>query len=124
MKAQFCLLVEDDPEDQELFIDALHTISSRVGCYAVENGEEALSTLLHEGFKPDLIFTDVNMPRMGGFEFIKALYSNERFRSIPVIMMSSDYSEENIKKAKQLGASAFYSKTRLGVLKDILKRYF
>jgi CheY-like chemotaxis protein len=116
--------VEDDPEDQELFINALHSISPTVGCYAVGNGEEALFTLLEEAFKPDYIFTDLNMPRMNGFEFLKALRGIEKFRSIPVIVFSSDYSEDQIQKAKKLGATAFYSKTRFGMIAEVLRKYF
>jgi CheY-like chemotaxis protein len=123
-KVKCCLLVEDDPEDQELFIDALHSITSTVGCYAVANGEEAMFTLLQEGLEPDFIFTDLNMPRMNGLEFLKTVRSIERFKSIPIIVFSSEYSEELIEKVKRLGASAFYSKTRPGILVDILKRYF
>ena len=123
LKEKYCLLVEDDPEDQELFMDALHNISSNSGCYAVSNGEEALFTLLQENFKPDYIFTDLNMPRMNGFEFLKILKGIEKFRSIPVIVFSSDCSDEQVQKAKQLGACAIYSKTRPGVLPVILKKY-
>src|SRR5687768_12018496 len=124
MKTKYCLLVEDDPEDQELFIDALQSIAETVGCYAVSNGEEALFALLQEDFRPDYIFTDVNMPRMNGFEFLKQLRGIEKFRSIPVIMFSSDYSDEQIHKAKALGATAFYPKTRLGMVAEVLRKYF
>ena len=64
-KVKYCLLVEDDPEDQEFFIDALHSISSTTGCYAVLNGEEALLTLAQEQFTPDYIFTDINTIKIG-----------------------------------------------------------
>ncbi|MEX1241829.1 MAG: response regulator [Cyclobacteriaceae bacterium] len=123
-KEKYCLLVEDDPDDQDLFIDALHDVSSTTGCYAVSNGQEALYTLLQTDFNPDYIFTDLNMPKMDGFEFLRILRSMERLRNIPVIVYSSDYSEEQIQKVRTLGVMAYYSKTRIGVLKDILKKYF
>jgi CheY-like chemotaxis protein len=123
MSVKSCLLVEDDHEDQELFIDAVHSISPSIGCYAVSNGEEALSTLLEEGLNPDFIFTDLNMPRMNGFEFLKALRSIEQFRSIPVIVLSSEYSEDVMRKVKDLGVTAFYSKTRFGLITEILRKY-
>jgi CheY-like chemotaxis protein len=124
MKEKYCLLVEDDPEDQELFIEVLHSISPTVGCYAVSNGEEALFTLLQEDFKPDYIITDLNMPRMNGLEFLKLLRQVEKFQSIPVIVFSSHYSEDAIEIVKQHGVTAFYSKTRFGILAEILKKYF
>ena len=123
-KTKCCLLVEDDPEDQEFFIDALHSVSSTTGCYAVTNGEEALFTLAQERFNPDYIFTDINMPRMDGLEFLEKLKGIEKFRNIPVIIYSSKYSEVQLQKVKTLGASAIFSKTRMGALKEILKKYF
>jgi CheY-like chemotaxis protein len=121
---QCCLLVEDDPEDQEFFLDALHSVSSSTGCYAVSNGEEALFFLQHERITPDFIFTDVNMPRMGGLEFLKTIKQIETLQDIPVIVYSSSYSEHEADEVKKLGALAVYCKTRIGALKDILKRYF
>jgi CheY-like chemotaxis protein len=123
-KTQSCLLIEDDPEDQEFFLDALHSVSAHTGCYAVSNGEEALFMLQHERLNPDFIFTDVNMPRMGGLEFLKEIKRIEKLQNIPVIVYSSIYSEDQVQNVKQLGASAVYRKTRIGALKDILKKYF
>lgn len=123
-RAKYCLLVEDDPEDQDIFIDALHSISSTAGCYAVANGEEALLTLTQEQFTPDYIFTDLDMPRMGGLEFLKRLKKLEKFQNIPVIIYSGGWSEVQIQKIKKLGAKAIYAKTRMDILQEILKRYF
>ena len=123
-REKICLLVEDDPEDQELFIDALHHASETTGCYVVSNGEEALFALQHADFIPDYIFTDLNMPRMDGMEFLRTLRSMERFRHVPVIVLSSDFSDALIQRAKNLGVTACYSKTRIDVLRDILERYF
>lgn len=123
-RTRCCLLVEDDPEDQEFFIDALHDISSDTGCYAVSNGEEALFALLDEHCIPDYIFTDLNMPGMGGMEFLRIIKGIEKFRHIPVIIYSSDYNEATIEQARALSVTAIYSKTRMSALKEILKRYF
>lgn len=123
-RGKYCLLVEDDPEDQEIFVDALQHISPSTGCYAVANGEEALFTLMQEDFLPDYIFTDLNMPRMDGFEFLKTLRGIEKFKDIPVVIYTSYYSEEEIQKAKAFGVTAIYSKSRVSVLKNILRRHF
>jgi len=119
-----CLLLEDDPEDQEFFLKTLHAVSSKTGCYAVSNGEEALSALQEEGITPDYIFTDIQMPRMNGFEFLKRLRSIREYQDIPVVVYSSTYSEDLVAKLKMLGATAFYSKTRYHVLPEILRKYF
>jgi len=123
-KSKSCLLIEDDPEDQEFFMDALHSVSNSAGCYAVGNGEEALFALLKEDYCPDYIFTDLHMPRMDGFEFIKIIKGIEKFRSIPIIVYSSDFSDNQLERVKTLGATAFYSKTRLSALPEILRSYF
>ena len=122
-KGKCCLLVEDDLEDQDFFIDALHHASSTTGCYAVSNGEEALSTLLG-GFDPDFIVTDLNMPKMDGMEFLRNLRAIEKFRNIPVIVFSSDLSEGQIQHLQNLGVKECHSKSKIGGLKDILNEYF
>lgn len=119
-----CLLLEDDPEDQQIFLEALHSVSEDTVCYAVSNGEQALHLLIQEEITPDYIFTDLNMPRMGGGEFLKKLKDIEKLRNIPVIVYSSDHSEDQMQNIKALGAIAVYPKSRLGILKDILKKYF
>ena len=123
-KFKTCLLVEDDPEDRDFFVQTLLAVSSRAGCYAVANGEEALTALREDGLTPDYIFTDIQMPRMNGLEFLKTIKCHDEFRDIPVIVYSSTYSDEQILKAKMLGAVAFYSKARFNVLADILRKYF
>lgn len=122
-KKYHCLLLEDDPEDQEMFINAIHEVSENTACYAVTNGIEALQVLEEAEFIPDFIFTDINMPLMDGFEFLKTIKASKAFRQLPVIIYSSDYSNETINKAKMMGASAIFSKSRPGVLKQILSKY-
>jgi CheY-like chemotaxis protein len=121
---KYCLLVEDDQDDQDLFIDALHAVSPKTGCYAVSNGQEALRALIEEGLRPAYIFTDMNMPQMDGLEFLKTLRSMERFRDIPVIVYSSSYSEHLFQKLQALTIIDFHRKTGTRPLKEILKKYF
>jgi CheY-like chemotaxis protein len=118
-----CLLLEDDPEDQEFFLETLHSVSKNTGCYAVSNGEEALFALIEEGISPDIIFTDVNMPKIDGFHFLGLLRGIERFKDTPVVIYTSQFSEEQITRAKELGVTAIYSKNRMGDLGEILKRH-
>lgn len=121
---KICLLVEDDPDDQEFFIDVLHDISSTTGCYAVANGEEALDVLMQEGLRPDFIFTDLHMPRMDGFNLVRKLQSIPQLKDIPVVVYTSDYTPENIETAKKLGVDGIYSKLRMNALSSILERFF
>ena len=122
--AKRCLLVEDDPDDQEFFISTLNIVSATTECYTAKHGKEALSILMNEDLQPDYIFTDLNMPLMNGFELIQELKRIPKLSQIPVIMFSSDYSGEQIQRAKAIGATAFYSKLRFVVLSEILQKYF
>jgi CheY-like chemotaxis protein len=119
-----CLLVEDDPEDRDFFVKALLRVSSKTDCYAVSNGEEALTALTDDGIIPDYIFTDIQMPRMNGLEFLREIKSLPEFRDIRVIVYSSAYSDQQIQNLLTLGAHAFYSKARFKVLPEILGEYF
>jgi CheY-like chemotaxis protein len=123
-QTKYCLLVEDDPDDQEIFLEALHSICSSAACYVVSNGKEAIQWLLEHRLTPDYIFTDINMPCMDGFELLRSVKAMEQFKNIPVVIYSGEYSEQNTKHAESLGASALYAKARLGALKEILRKYF
>lgn len=120
---KICLLLEDDPEDKVFFMETLHSVSSRTGCYAASNGEEALG-MLKKGIKPDLIFTDIDMPRMNGLEFVQTLKNMGEFRDIPVVVYSASYSPRNVLHMESLGVSAFYSKAQFHALPEILEMYF
>ena len=119
-----CLLIEDDPDDQDFFLSALQIVSSRTGCYTVANGEEALYALQEQGISPDYIFTDIQMPRMNGLEFLKEIKTRPEFSNIPVVVYSSTYCEEQAMRVKMLGASAFHPKACFKSLTEILRRYF
>src|SRR5688572_23709361 len=119
-----CLLLEDDQDDQKFFVETLHAVSQKTGCYAVSNGVEALLMLREEGLRPDFIFTDINMPIMNGYEFIEILKSDDDFKDIPVIVYSSNYSIDHMAKLRKLGVLAYYSKGRFQLLPEILRLYF
>jgi CheY-like chemotaxis protein len=76
-------------------------------------GEEALSVLLQGDIISDLIFSELDMPKMNGFQILDKLKSIEQFRTIPIIIYTADYSESQIQKAKAHGGAAIYSKTRV-----------
>lgn len=106
------LLVEDDPDDQFLFTEAITEIEN-VTIYGIaNNGKEALAKLEASDILPDLIFTDINMPGMDGIECLSNIMSNPQTKNIPVIVLSS--SIEQAELAHLLGAKAFIEKTSNG----------
>lgn len=100
------LLVDDDLEDQEIFIDALKEIDHSIQCLCASNSEDVLKVL--EGniaSKPDLLFLDLNMPRLNGKQLLAELKRNSRFADIPVVMYSTHFEEKDIAEIGKLGAA-------------------
>ena len=67
--------------------------------------------------RPDLIFLDLNLPRLDGREVLRLLKSEEETKGIPVIIVSSSEREEDVRKAYELGASSYVSKS--SILDDV-----
>jgi|SRR5687768_985510 len=106
------LLVEDDKDDQEFFIDAINEIDNAHIYDVANNGREALVKLENPGSYPDLIFMDINMPLMGGIECLTCISQNPQISNIPVIILSS--SIPHIEIVRSLGARGFMEKPDSG----------
>jgi DNA-binding response OmpR family regulator len=72
------------------------------------NGEEA--TVEMEKNAPDLIITDILMPQMNGFDFIKFVRKNTKWTNVPILVFSATPSRENEKKVLELGANVYLQK--------------
>jgi CheY-like chemotaxis protein len=122
---KICLLVDDDPDDQEVFLTALNDVASSVLCLVAPDGDRALELLHNEETIPDYIFLDLNMPRMNGFEFLAAMKKSKILKDIPVIVYSTTAQSSQIEKVKKLGATEFFTKTyKYKELCAMLSRYF
>jgi CheY-like chemotaxis protein len=109
LQHQSILLVEDDKDDQDFFLEALaKVLGEPLLCDVVNNGKEALRSIKQSLELPSLIFMDVNMPMMGGIECLAELKNNTRTKGIPVVMLTT--SGFHNEKALQLGAKAFIVK--------------
>jgi CheY-like chemotaxis protein len=106
---KYCLLVDDDPDQQEIFLTAAQEVNPNLICKYEQDPEQAFELLRHD--TPDIIFLDVNMPKIDGFEFIIHLKCDDRLRSIPVIFYSTLSDEKQIERATTLGAHGFITKT-------------
>lgn len=104
-------LADDDPDDQELFLEALQLIDNRSECETAFNGQEALQKLLH-GRKPlpDFIFLDLNMPGMNGTQCLAEIKKHETLQHIPVIIYSTSSDNKDIEDTLQYGAAYFLQK--------------
>jgi len=105
------LLVEDDIEDQEFFIEAISDVNHAVLHGIAANGKEALEKLATTPILPDIIFMDIRMPVMDGLECLAAIIRNPITTNIPVIMLSN--SLDQVAEANSIGAMAFIKKPTL-----------
>jgi CheY-like chemotaxis protein len=111
------LLVEDNPKDVELTLEALaeNNLASQV--VAVKDGVEALEYLNCQGeFKmrkeeyPAVILLDLKMPRMDGIGFLQAIRSDEKLKLLPVVMLTSSRESLDLKRSYELGVNAYVVK--------------
>lgn len=105
--SQYCVLIVDDvPLNVMLVEKMLARFNFRIR--KAENGLEAMREIIAE--KPDLIFLDIMMPVMDGFQVLEQLRSNPEYSSVKVVVLSALNSNEDIVKAFNLGANDFISK--------------
>ena len=103
-------LVEDDPDDQHAFTEAVTGISDDIILSVASNGKEALELLSSSIIKPDIIFSDINMPVMDGFIFLKTVKETEELREIPVVILTTSANSIHHTIALKLGAEQLFVK--------------
>lgn len=105
-----CFLVDDDIDDQEIFLTVMEDIAPRVRCITALNGQEAMNMLTSGEVLPDLIFLDLNMPLMNGKQFLAACRQVDKCRHIPVIVLSTTSDKSSIEETFRLGAKDYITK--------------
>jgi CheY-like chemotaxis protein len=110
LQNQLLFLVDDDIDDHEIFKSALAKVDEDLALLTATNGYEALNLLSTASTLPDYIFVDLNMPRMGGLQFLKEIKQTDTLKNIPVIIYSTSSNPGDIAKTKQLGAISFVTK--------------
>jgi CheY-like chemotaxis protein len=105
----YVLIVDDDEDDRDLFCDAVNIVDSSIKCIMARNGEEALEGLKRRTLPtPDIIFLDLNMPRLNGMQCLRALKKD--FEHIPIVIYTTSKLKEDKKSAMQAGAAGFVTK--------------
>ncbi len=123
------LLVEDDLADQKLIKISLRNEKIANDLYTVQTGEEGLDFLYHRGNysdgtpQPDLILLDLNMPGMGGKEFLRRIKEDEKLKQIPVVILTTSEAEKDIIDSYKLQASGYVHKpVTLDEFKEAMKK--
>ena len=116
-------LVDDDVDDQLFFTDALKEIDSGIFCSIANNGKEALDQLRKLNELPEILFLDLNMPFMNGYECLSQLKNESRLSKIPVVIFTTSNDPKDAEITHQLGAEVFLSKpNEFSLLREKLEK--
>ena len=112
------LLVEDDPGDLELTLNALREAHVDNGIHIARDGEEALDFLFrrgpHSGRDPDsrpkLVLLDLKLPKVDGLEVLEEIKKNSETRALPVVILTSSKQEADMVRSYRMGANSYIQK--------------
>ena len=101
------LIIDDSKTARKEVVRVVH--NHGILTLEAQNGREALEVLAE---KPDirLVFCDVNMPEMNGIEFLEAVKKDEKFDKLPIVMLTSEATQDVMKRAKELGVTGWIIK--------------
>ena len=109
------MLVEDNPGDAELILDFLEQCKVKNEVQWLQDGEAAMAFLHREGEHagkpmPDLVLLDLNLPKKDGREVLGEIKGDPKLKHIPVVILTSSKSEEDIVRSYQLQANCYITK--------------
>lgn len=129
LKPAVILLVEDDLGDQKLIKKSLASQKMCNEVIVANTGEEALEFLSHnktgssEYPLPDLILLDLNMPGMGGKEFLRRVKNDDELDTIPVVILTTSDADQDILESYKLNCSGYVKKpVTLGEFQKVMER--
>ncbi|HEV7620661.1 MAG TPA: response regulator [Flavisolibacter sp.] len=123
-----CFLIDDDQDDQEIFLMALQKIDAQISCLVAKDGLEGLKKLSENvSYIPGYIFIDINMHKMNGMECLQRIKELDHLKNSRIIMFSTSSEVKIIQQCKRLGANDFLTKPPglaplVTSLNNILKR--
>jgi CheY-like chemotaxis protein len=122
MARKTLLLIDDDFDDRDTFLLSIKEVDPLIHCVTAKDGREAIEMLQNdESFIPDFIFLDLNMPRMGGKEFLVAVRKFERMKNVLIYIYTTSAANKDKEEALALSAAGFITKPyTINKLKEIL----
>lgn len=104
------LLIEDNPGDVELVRIGFEEARVANELEVISDGQEGLDFIRRKVNLPDVILLDINLPKVDGFEILKAIRAQEETKEIPVIILTSSEAEQDVLKSYQYAANSYVSK--------------
>ncbi len=98
------LLIDDDPDEWDIFNEALQLVSESCKCTYADGALDGLNMLRY--IRPDVIFLDINMSKVNGFECLQRIKQIDNFAMVPVIIYSNGIQGDTFEKAMKMGANA------------------
>jgi two-component system chemotaxis response regulator CheY len=102
-----CLVVEDSQVMRQLLVFALQRVRE-LEVTEADDGVDALRKM--SGNRFDIIITDINMPIMDGLKLVKRIRSDDSYKDVPIIVVTTEGSQEDRSRALALGANAYITK--------------
>lgn len=103
------LIVEDNPDDERLATRTFQRMNRQERWEIARDGEEALQMLANSE-KPALVLLDLKLPRLSGFEVLTAMRDDVRWRTVPVVVLTSSDEKTDLAACYELGCNAFVRK--------------
>lgn len=108
LKRNVIFYVDDDPDDLDIFQDVIGTLGKSATLF--ENGADLLKTLKDPPAENSIIFLDLNMPVMSGFEVLEAIRKGLKLQTIPIVVLSTGSDLFSIETSRSLGADFYICK--------------
>jgi len=104
------LLVEDNPDDEALTLRALRRSNLQNEIIVARSGQEALDVLSEISVLPCVVLLDLKLPKIPGLEVLRRIRSHERWRTLPVVLLTSSKQERDIAEGYGFGANGYVCK--------------
>ncbi|MEM8534526.1 MAG: response regulator [Chloroflexota bacterium] len=111
------VLVEDNPDDEELMLEALKEYRLRNPVIVLRDGQQAIDYFFRQGAytehsskQPDLILLDIKLPKVDGLDVLAKIKSDDELKRIPVVVLTSSKEDRDIARGYELGANSYIVK--------------